>query len=125
MHRTKPAAVLAVLALLAACGREPTAARSPSQPRHDVLGATISGPSQVQLNHTCTWTAVVTGGTPPYRYFWSAWYQQAGRNSTFTSPVYEIGNKTLYLTVFDANDDEFTVIKGVSGTNALVGCPSS
>lgn len=125
--KTRTLVASLAVAALAACGSEPTAARAPEGPRLDLtpLSASISGPSQVQLGYTCTWTAVVSGGTPPYRYFWSAWYGQLGRNSTFTSAVNEIGAKTLYLTVWDAFDEEVIVTKGVSGTTSPVGCPSS
>jgi len=32
---------------------------------------TISGPSTVRRNATCTWSAGVTGGVPPYAYSWT------------------------------------------------------
>lgn len=35
------------------------------------LAVTISGPSAIRPNSTCTWFAVASGGTPPYTYQWS------------------------------------------------------
>jgi hypothetical protein len=114
-------------ALLAACGREPTAARTPQLPRLDVLplSATIKGPTTVQNGYTCLWYAMPSGGTPPYRYFWSAWSFQTGSDSTFEATVNTSGAKTLYLTVWDANDTEYTIGEAISNTTAFIGCPNS
>lgn len=70
------AASAIVLFAAAACGGEPTAARSASSRRADLtpLSVSISGPSRVRTNVTCTWTASVSGGTAPYTYQWLGGY---------------------------------------------------
>lgn len=44
----------------------------------DTLNVSISGPTQIQPEATCTWEAVVSGGTPPYSYSWSGEVQPTG-----------------------------------------------
>jgi len=75
MKRWFQAASALVLFAAAACG-EPTAARTAPSRRADLtpLSVSISGPSHVRTNVTCTWTASVSGGTAPYTYDWVGGY---------------------------------------------------
>ncbi|HEX8903919.1 MAG TPA: hypothetical protein VF771_03715 [Longimicrobiaceae bacterium] len=119
--------VAAAIALIAACGREPTAARAPQRPRHDVdpLTASIQGPSTIQTYVTCTWAAIPSGGTPPYHYYWSAWGFQQGTDSTFSASITNGGIHTLYLAVVDQDGTEATSSRVIAYTTTPIGCPNS
>lgn len=113
-------------ALLAGCGQEPTAARSPLQPRHDLdpLEVTISGPSLPQYNVLCAYVANVTGGTPPYSYAWvdlNGIYGYASGN-TYYGAISSPGAKSLYVQVTDANDNQAEAGISRSGTSVAHGC---
>jgi subtilisin family serine protease len=60
--------------------------------------ATITGPSSVRPNATCTWFANVSGGISPYSYAWTPGF------STSTEMTYHNGssNFTVTLSVMDA-----------------------
>lgn len=64
--------VLALAALLASCGSEPTGLRAPdvSNASLTALTASIYGPGLVKPYATCLYEAQVSGGTPPYSYSW-------------------------------------------------------
>jgi len=113
-------------ALLAGCGREPTAVRAPQQPRRtlDPLAVHISGPLQPQYNITCAYTATATGGTPPYTYIWfpGTGFNGSASGDTFYGYISTFGPKTLTVTVMDDLGDEATTSITRSGTQALVGC---
>ena len=67
---------LAVLSL-AGCSADaaeplsPTAS-IPAKSTSGTLSITISGPTEVATWWSCSWTAYVSGGTPPYTYHWGA-----------------------------------------------------
>jgi hypothetical protein len=57
------------------------------------LSVQISGPTQIQPGATCTWDANVSGGTPPYSYWWSGQVQPSGG----TDPWYTGGKDPAQL----------------------------
>jgi subtilisin family serine protease len=66
------------------------------------LTISISGPNQVNLtplSQDCTWTAVVTGGRPPYSYIWSG--VLSGNQKDVTGQVLWSGNLNLQVTSDD------------------------
>ncbi len=44
----------------------------------------IDGPAQIQPGATCTWRAIVTGGSSPYNYQWTNDWMQAGNSYEYT-----------------------------------------
>ena len=113
-------------ALLAGCGREPTAARAPQQPRRtlDALSVHINGPLQPQYNVTCPYTATPSGGTPPYTYIWrpGTGFNGSASDDTFWGYISTTGPKTLAVTVMDDLGDEATTSITRSGTQSPTGC---
>lgn len=100
------------LALLSAagCGDAPSPVLPDAAGRPSLLplSVTISGPDDLDNGWTCTWTADVTGGTPPYTYQWGG---NTGMVSTGPDDEsYWTGYKavytwgSLYVTVTDADN---------------------
>ncbi|MBV9109018.1 MAG: hypothetical protein JO306_06405 [Gemmatimonadetes bacterium] len=112
-------------ALLAGCGREPTAVRAPQQPRLTAspLAVTLTGPIQPQYGISCAYTATATGGTPPYTYSWlSSGISGSGSGDTYWGTISTTGPKTLTVTVMDDLGEEATTSITRSGTQSIVGC---
>jgi len=66
--------VLALAALLASYSSEPTGLQAPHRSNASVtaLNASIYGPGPVKPYATCLYEAQVSGGTPPYSYYWTS-----------------------------------------------------
>ena len=105
MKRWFQAASTLLLFAAAACGSEPTAARTPSGARATLtpLTVSISGPSHVRASVVCTWTAVVSGGTAPYTYQW-----QGG-----VTGGYDLAQS--YQTAFTHNDALDVIVEDANG----------
>ncbi|HEX6039432.1 hypothetical protein [Longimicrobium sp.] len=106
MSMLKIGATLAVVGFAAAfTSREPAAA-APTPPAGAVkstLSVSISGPSTPARNVNCQYTAVVSGGTPPYTYDWIGSGLIDGWNDpTATYRWSSIGNKAIHVDVMDA-----------------------
>lgn len=86
------------------------------------LSATIDGPSGVSLGESATWSAIVSGGIPPFRYQWSG--AATGTESSVTAAVSSSDN--LYLDVWDSIGQHFAsslyivVTGGCADPRALV-----
>lgn len=106
MKRWQQAASAFLVLAAAACGSEPTAARSATPPRPTLspLAASISGPNHVRAGKTCTYTAVVSGGTPPYTYQW-----QGGNLGAYDLAV-------TYDASFSHNDALDVIVEDANGT---------
>lgn len=115
MSMLKMAATMVVIGIVAAfTSREPAAAAPTAGAAKSTLTVTIVGSSQVQRNATCEYTAVVSGGTPPYTFSWigvngDPWAQ------TTTASWSSIGNKAIWVDVADALSDS-----GSDGHGVLV-----
>jgi len=106
----------------------PAEARTPppaAAATKQVLYITISGPTDVVTRWTCSWTAYVYGGTPPYTY---QWYPQ-GMVADYTLDDYWSGHATVggwvglnvfvtdannqtgwgYLSIYSSNNSEFCI----------------
>jgi hypothetical protein len=76
------------------------------------LSVTISGPTRMRSNATCTWTVTAHGGLPPYTfvyysdYFDDYVYDQTNGSSTFTITGGSNG-VYFYVDVGDAADAQF------------------
>jgi hypothetical protein len=78
------------------------------------LSAWIDGPTSFNdFNNTGTWTAEVSGGTPPYAYQWSGEFY--GTSESISGTVTE--NAILYLDVWDATGVHVAV------STSLTYCP--
>lgn len=81
-----------------------------STPPPPPLSAEIMGPFEVPPGQSCSWQAVVTGGSPPYTYQWSG--ALSGTSISVSGSVGSSGY--LYLTVTDSSqdqeDDQFYVL---------------
>ena len=53
--------------------------------KHGIWTASISGPSQVQIHQTNTWTASVTGDLSAFTFAWSAYYSAGGWSTLNTT----------------------------------------
>jgi subtilisin family serine protease len=99
-------------------------------------GASISGASQLGHGTTCTWTAGVTGGAPPYTYNWSfipstantymtlsgaSTASMSGTGIYYGSP-YTVGTGTLYLTVTDASGTVSQPQRAITIRPSFSGC---
>lgn len=75
-----------------------------------LLNAHISGPTAVNSGETNTWSAIVTGGTPPYRYQWSGalWGTGSAVSGSLTA------DDVLYLDVYDANGAHLAVSTAIA-----------
>lgn len=67
------------------------------------IAVRIDGPSLVPPNTVCTWTAVVTGGVPPYQYVWRRNGLIVGHAQTYSANSGTPGLFTLEVDVTDAN----------------------
>ncbi|HVH12676.1 MAG TPA: hypothetical protein VM759_06480 [Longimicrobium sp.] len=127
IRRTLVTAAAAVLALTA-CDAAPTAVRTAdAKPAFSAgtLAVSISGPSQVPLNTSCTWFATPSGGTPPYEYRWEhlnlAWtpYQSA---DYVTWSFSASGPQLVKVTVRDAASNTAEAYQGLMVTNSASSC---
>jgi len=85
------------------------------------LSAWIAGPNQVQKGAICTWTANVSGGTPPYRYAWVWAGAPAGSSASVSFKVAISG--VLRVTVTDVSPQPQTTQATLSVQVASVsGC---
>jgi hypothetical protein len=115
MTRGKTAVMLAAVGLLALSGHDAAAARGArarGPAARSTLSVSISGPSTVQIGYTCQWSAVVSGGTPPYTYLWMGPGNSYGFDQTFWATT-NGGSDLLYLEVHDANGDDATIGKSI------------
>ncbi|MDP2641951.1 MAG: hypothetical protein Q8P21_01505, partial [bacterium] len=63
-------------------------------------------PSTALMGETVTWTAIVSGGTPPFTYAWSGTNiptSPAPNTNPFSISYGTIGQKTAVMTVTDAD----------------------
>jgi len=115
MTSGKTAVLLAAVGMLALSGHDATAARGErarGPATRSTLSVSISGPRTVQIGYTCQWTAVVTGGTPPYEYVWLG-LDSYGFAATFSGSLSDSGLHPLDLEVYDANGQEATAAAGI------------
>lgn len=96
-HVARCALVVAVLGGVWACSKD-----SPPEPRSNLLAvhssvsaltsgtltASIGGDAWVTAGGTYTWTATVSGGTPPYRYAWYTRWCNVGPTGTTCDTTY-------------------------------------
>ena len=73
-------------------------------PSPEPLAGGIGGPTTMNVGDTGTWSAGVTGGTPPYTYSWSGLL--AGSAASITGQPSQSGY--LYLDVWDAAGQHIT-----------------
>jgi hypothetical protein len=68
------------------------------------LSITISGPTDVATWWTCSWEVYVSGGTPPYTYYWGAqgMIETDSYDSYWSGYAAEGGNVALNVSVADA-----------------------
>lgn len=76
------------------------------------LTAAISGPDAVNTDWYSTWSAQVSGGTPPYTYSWSGLFY--GNGSSVSGSTSSTGD--LILDVYDAASSHVTSTKTVTST---------
>jgi hypothetical protein len=123
MHATRSLLAAAGLALLAGCTHEPTSAARAKGP-HATLApgsVTISGPTRVKPNQTCTWTASVSGGTAPFEYDWLGVTGSTNTQAT-TSSWSTIGNKVISVDVSDADQTSQNAGLGINVSNTAPDC---
>lgn len=120
MKRWFQTASALVLFGAAACGGEPTAARTAAPLRATLtpLSAYISGPTKFVPGHTCTWGGYVSGGTPPYIYHWdfngSALASNPASPSNLTAALPSFG--TIGLEVIDQmGEDVYATLNVTTG----------
>lgn len=102
------AAVMGVVSL-AACGDPSEQIARPSEPSFNFVPTVVlSGPTDADPNHSCTWTATASGGTGPYTFSWD-WHLArgdvtgtVGYSSEFYGHV--AGDYMFAVTVTDANN---------------------
>lgn len=125
MIHFRPAAALATLALLAACGGDPTSARTPAGAKHDVLSMWIIGPPSGTPGHTCTWGAAPSGGTAPYTYYFEVDGFEVTHIAESPSDIrwtVQSGTHTIHMEVTDAANNTVTQEKTVVGTYSNPQC---
>jgi len=76
------------------------------------LTAAISGPDAVNTDWYSTWSAQVSGGTPPYTYSWSGLFY--GNSSSVSGSTSTTGD--LILDVYDAASGHASVTKTITST---------
>ncbi|MGI8546778.1 MAG: SprB repeat-containing protein [Gemmatimonadaceae bacterium] len=76
------------------------------------LASSISGPDVVNTDWYSTWSADVSGGTPPYTYSWSGLFY--GTDSSVSGATSSSGD--LIVDVYDAAGGHTTVTKSVTST---------
>jgi PGAP1-like protein len=90
-------------------------------PPPSALTASIAGPASVRPNVNCAWQAGVSGGTPPYSYYWT---KTGGFNGYDSEAVTSFSSSgTLYLQVGDANGQSSSTSKAVSVSSSNPICP--
>lgn len=96
----------------------PAAITAPSVPPPPV--ASIVGPSSVQANAPCLWSASVSG-TPPYTYYWTKDGGFIGSDADVTTSFSQSG--TLYLQVWDAYGQPGNSSKPITVSSTAKVCP--
>lgn len=113
----------ALLVAVIAARAESRPARLDAKPasafaKHHTLSVNITPNGSVPAHATCTWTAAVSGGTPPYHYAWTANNSPVG----FDSPNLSYQNNgsafRILVDVTDSNNDmgEDSNIMTIGGT---------
>lgn len=128
IRRTLVTAAAAVLALTA-CDAAPTAVSAADTGpalTAGTLAVSISGPSDVPPNMSCTWFATPAGGTPPYEYRWEHLtltgtpYQSADW-VTWSFPAMQVP-QLVKVTVRDADLNTAEDYQAVRVTNSVTSC---
>ena len=115
--------LLASAAAVAACSGEPTVSRAAARLRATLSpgDVTISGPTRVKPNQTCTYTAVVNGGTSPFTFDWLG--VNGSTNTQVTTASWStIGNKAISVDVEDGDATGATGQLGVNVSSSNPGC---
>lgn len=98
-----------------------------TEPSPDPPSVAIDGPTQIQPDATCTWFSDVSGGTPPYSYYWTNDGQFVSSDPDYTGG--KLGGSTkdyfdLKLTVTDAasasNSHEIRVNENESAPMCMI-----
>jgi hypothetical protein len=76
------------------------------------LAASISGPNLVNTDWYSTWSAGVSGGTPPYTYSWSGLFSGSGSSISGTTST----GGDLVLDIFDAAGGHVSTTMTVNST---------
>jgi hypothetical protein len=72
----------------------------------------VNGPDVVWTGHYASWSAAVSGGTPPYTYQWTGQNMGSSTQDNFSGYVYY--PFTIYLDVWDASGGHLAVTKSVT-----------
>lgn len=127
--RHKSLALLTLSLFLAACGPEPTSPAAtggePEVAASSALTATVSGPTQVRPSATCTWEAVVSGGTAPYEYRWSTLWNPGRTWTTDHTFSVAFGSSQPELIQVEVRDALGTITSdglGIQVTNSAPAC---
>lgn len=87
------------------------------------LTVTISGPSSVQQNQTCTWSAQPSGGLTPYtNYAWTKNWAPVGTNSSVLNLPSGTSSFTLRVTVTDTFGTQALGSKSVTVSGSAPPC---
>ena len=62
-----------------------------------------ASPDPAKIGELVTWTASVSGGTPPYTYSWSGSESLSGDTASVTKTYSTLGTKTATVTVTDSD----------------------
>ncbi len=81
------------------------------------LNASWTGPSYVGHSTNCYWTATITGGTPPYTYYWSAYWQTSNTGFYFTEGQ-GTANATSWGYYYNSYPSETPITVTLSGSDA-------
>jgi hypothetical protein len=83
----------------------PTAPTTPTGP--ELMISAAATPATAQINTDITFTAIISGGTPPYKIMWSG--AISGTTESITTTFTSGGYKTAKLEVIDASGKRKTV----------------